>query len=178
VSSRSTASLTPSLPPLGVTKGILRREWGAAIWQGQVRGLITSCKFAVPGWKGAEGRQASSHPGLLLLLQGQANQRGAVAGQRVAWSLRRLPRRAPSRLPPRRLSRGADGGTLPPQPQHELGLRARGPSGMEVGGGGFFSEAMPMTPPCCIVSSFRGLLRLWWWLGRASASLSDPGMLG
>jgi hypothetical protein len=22
-----------------------------------------------------------------------------------------------------------------------------------------------MAPPCCIASSFRGLLRLWWWLG-------------
>jgi hypothetical protein len=43
---------------LGVAKGVLRREGGAAIWQGQVRGLITRCKFAVPGRKEAEGRRA------------------------------------------------------------------------------------------------------------------------
>jgi hypothetical protein len=44
---------------LGVAKSILRREWGEAIWQGQVRGLlITRCKSAVPRrWKAAEGRR-------------------------------------------------------------------------------------------------------------------------
>jgi hypothetical protein len=29
-----------------------------------------------------------------------------------------------------------------------------------------------MIPTCCIASSFRGLLRLWWWLGASAASVT------
>jgi hypothetical protein len=61
----STASLTPPLLPSVWLrdKGILRREWGVATWQDQVRGaaaahhpLRAASSFAVPGWKGAAGR--------------------------------------------------------------------------------------------------------------------------